>query len=76
MRGSKTPLYSPLDIKGEVNAMAPLEIKGEGIALAPRTQRLQLCIGLAIQFVRLTDETPRTASRRVNNLANCSNPVV
>ena len=64
MRGSKTPLYSPLDIKGEVNAMAP------------RTQRLQLCIGLAIQLVRLTDETPRTASRRVNNLANCSNPVV
>ena len=29
-----------------------------------------------VQLVRLTDETPRTASRRVNNLANCSNPVV
>ena len=67
---------APLEIKGEVNAMAPLDIKGEVNAMAPRTQRLQLCIGLAIQLVRLTDETPRTASRRVNNLANCSNPVV
>ena len=56
--------------------MAPLDIKGEVNAMAPWTQRLQVCIGLAIQLVRLTDETPRTASRRVNNLANCSNPVV